>query len=124
VQGIGGQGLGQSSAGWDGSNYPGFDPFALPLGAYSNVMSPWGLFDTSGATSEWTEEIVNAFRLLGGSAIGPGPSDRLGGYPGDVPSSRNFANGFRIATSIPAPSAAITLLAMGLLTAAPHRRRR
>jgi sulfatase modifying factor 1 len=123
VQAIGGQGLGQSSAGWESSTYPGFNPFAMPLGAYTNVMSPWGLFDTSGGTSEWTEEIILYSRLLGGSAIGLGPSDRLGNFPGDDPSSGSFRNGFRIATHIPAPGAAMALITMALLAAAPHRRR-
>jgi hypothetical protein len=124
VQGLNGQGLGQSSAGWDGRTYPGYNPFAVPLGAYTNVMSPWGLFDTSGGTREWTEEVILAFRLLGGSSIGPGPADRIGIYGGDDPSSPSFSNGFRIATYIPAPGAAMTLLAMAVLTAAPQRRRR
>jgi hypothetical protein len=38
----------QANAGWDGVDFPGFNPFTVPLGAYANVTSPWGLFDTAG----------------------------------------------------------------------------
>jgi formylglycine-generating enzyme required for sulfatase activity len=111
--------LAQANAGWDGLNFPGFNPFAVPLGAYSNVMSPWGLFDTAGGTREWCEEaiLVNdlfpAFRVFEGSAwtfsqaFG---SDMIGPREGDFPSLSTYDLGFRIATAIPSVSTVATLI--------------
>ncbi len=33
-------------------------PFSIPLGSY-NVTSPWGLYDTAGATGEWSESVYS-----------------------------------------------------------------
>lgn len=93
----------------------------IPLGVYEGAMSPWGLFDTSGGTSE----IVSERRNDGSSVF------TLGSFPGTIGdpstamlylenSTRPFANGsvyftaqgdpgvgLRIASSIPAPTTGV-----------------
>ena len=48
----------QANGGWDSVDFPGHNPFSVPLGAYPTVQSPWGLMDVAGGTAEWTEETV------------------------------------------------------------------
>ena len=48
--------LAMANAGWNTSDF-GASPFQFSLGAY-HVTSPWGLYDTAGATKEWTEEVL------------------------------------------------------------------
>jgi len=107
--------LAQANAGWDG--IPGYDPFAVPLGAYPDVTSPWGLFDVAGATTEWTESIFSGpgippTRNVDGSAwvVGGAASDRIGSVSSSFPSFDTFDHGFRIASSVPAPSSGMLLL--------------
>ncbi len=50
-------GVGTTSAGVV-INDPPFGEWDIPLGAYTDSVSPWGLWDTSGATEEWLEDIV------------------------------------------------------------------
>lgn len=49
-------GVGTTSAGWDDPVVPGGE-YDIPLGAYPNQLSPWGLLDTSGGTIEWNEAV-------------------------------------------------------------------
>ncbi|QQS08917.1 MAG: SUMF1/EgtB/PvdO family nonheme iron enzyme [Phycisphaerales bacterium] len=49
---VNGSPLNQANAGFLAANLS--DQFRIPLGAY-DVTSPWGLYDTAGATIEWTE---------------------------------------------------------------------
>ncbi len=110
-------GIGQVNTGFDSPN-----PFGIPLGAY-NVTSPWGLYDTGGATTEWTEEVFSLisgvhFRVLDGSWWvdgGPG-NDRIGSIAAaEFPNISTFDFGFRIASAVPAPSAGVAcLIALGL----------
>ncbi len=99
----------------------------IDVGAYPDVLSPWGLLDTSGGASEWFEaawtnhlgELEGRYykRSEAGSPI-PDYYDALEINLGTrVP---NTLNGFRIA-SIPTPSA-LTLLP--LFAASNARRRR
>jgi formylglycine-generating enzyme required for sulfatase activity len=53
--------LANANSRWNGLIFPGFDPFVVPLGAYPDTTSPWGLLDVAGAAKEWTE---GAFQLL------------------------------------------------------------
>ena len=101
--------LAQANAGWDGLNFTGNSPFTIPLGAYADVTSPWGLLDTAGGTSEWVEEANLLLTARGASgsawALSSAPLMDLlyiignGGFP----SLTTYDLGFRIASSIPAP---------------------
>ena len=102
--------------------------FDIPLGAYPDVLTPWGLLDASGGASEWTEEIFT---------LGPGPRFRGldGGEAGGSPftpsldviwnmnsvSPTTGTGGLRIASAIPGPGASV-VLAFGALAFARRRR--
>lgn len=122
----------QANAGWNQLDFPGFNPYAVQLGAYPNVQSPWGLFDTAGGTREWTEEALlvagiwptaRVFENSAWSFPEATISDRIGPREGDFPSLSTYDLGFRIATSVPAPG--ISALGLGLILSLgvrPHRR--
>jgi formylglycine-generating enzyme required for sulfatase activity len=124
--------LAQANYGWDQFSFPGFgSPFTVPLGAYPDVQSPWGLLDVAGGTSEWTEDIRTfslgeMFRTIEGSswngAPGYGISDAIWVRGGDwTPNIAAYNFGFRIASVIPAPSTLMGML--GCVVLASHRRR-
>lgn len=94
-----------------GFGLPGGLEFTIPLGAYANVTSPWGLYDTAGATSEWTEEVVY-FQGLGayardtrgsGWASGFGGDLIYGGQHGGTPDQVPYTHGLRLAFEVPSP---------------------
>jgi formylglycine-generating enzyme required for sulfatase activity len=101
--------------------------WTIPLGAYSSVTSPWGLWDTSGGATEWTEEWAGMSplnRLLGGAAAGD--VLELDGLSGEVATSfdpERLANfqGLRLASRVPSPS---TCVFIGVLVAGLSRRKR
>lgn len=112
----------------------GTDPDTIPVAAYG-VTSPWGLFDTSGQESEWTEtagaffgyEDQNPeFRYVVGSG-NTTPSfffDTIDGHIfasplGDLIGATT--SGFRIASAIPSPAAGGVFL-LGTMHAARRRR--
>jgi formylglycine-generating enzyme required for sulfatase activity len=105
----------QANGAWESIEFPGHDPFSIPLGAYPTVQSPWGLFDCAGATAEWTEEVVYvnglfpAYRVSEGSPwASPGATglaDLVNDFGDDFPNASTADLGFRIAASIPSPSA-------------------
>ncbi len=120
--------------GWDSFDFPGQSPFAVPLGAYANVTSPFGLYDVAGATGEWTEEALYPIpgelfpndRLFDGTwwIDGFPNSDRLGIAGGsEIPNYSGFELGFRIATSVPAPGACSLVAGLFLLSTFGRRRR-
>ncbi|MBL8990628.1 MAG: SUMF1/EgtB/PvdO family nonheme iron enzyme, partial [Phycisphaerae bacterium] len=120
----------QANANWGSTDYPGFNPFTISLGAYPTVQSPWGLLDLAGGTFEWLEEVllVNelfpAYRAFDGSAWGGSFSaglDIISYQGGDFPSLSLGDLGFRIAAAIPSPSTAAT---MALALTGGLRRRR
>lgn len=121
--------LAQANGLWQPGSFPGFSPFEIPLGAYADVTSPWGLFDTAGGTAEWTEEIglvsgiFPVFRGFDGSAwAGDGTTNDLVGIRGgDSPSFSFYDLGFRVASSVPAPGTSALLA--GLLVNFSRRRR-
>jgi hypothetical protein len=121
--------MAQANGLWGSSDFPGFSPFNIPLGAYLNAQSPWGLFDTAGGTAEWNEEvglvsgIYPAFRGFDGSAWASlgSLSDRISSRGGDAPSFSFYDLGFRVASSVPGPHAWIVL---GGGLALTHRRAR
>jgi len=101
-------GSGQANFGFSGPP----SPFSIPLGAYT-TQSPWGLFDTGGGTSEWTESINTIgggvrSRMFDGSAwnSSPGESvlDAIYARGSEFPSVGTYNLGFRIAASVPSPS--------------------
>jgi formylglycine-generating enzyme required for sulfatase activity len=122
-----------SNAVWTSTYFPTLDPFAVPLGAYPDTQSPWGLLDVSGGVGEWTE---HTFQLDGdifprgrvadglGWTRGSVNTDRVG-VPGGggPPNFPNFDIGLRIAAVVPSPSTGLFGVA-AFLWAHTHRRRR
>lgn len=113
-------GIGDTSS---GLSLPNFGEYQIPLRAYHDRLSPWGLWDTSGGASEWTESFHPDpnYRLFDGSHIGGEPYelDSIENLGGKTP---QFFEGLRIAATIPtAPSATLFLVAT---TFANRRRRR
>ena len=112
--------------------FPGYSPFAIPLGAYSTVQSPWGLLDTASGTQEWEEDAAIAAggspvaRWSDGSAWGGNDGfapvlDRISSISNDYPSADDPEYGFRIAAAIPAPTEA-TLFILGITCSLRRRR--
>lgn len=117
---------GQTSAGIETHGFP--EEWNIPLGAYADMVSPWGLWDISGATDEWTESYRDEFqfgRVFLGSYAGatvwqyPDQAWTLEGS-GAVNSSNN-STGFRIASIPTPPTAAIAVV--GIAVASLKRRR-
>lgn len=124
--------LAQANAAWDGADFPGFDPFLVPLGSYL-TQSPWGLFDTAGMTSEWLEDafidpsIGPRSRLFDGTSwLTPESQgltfDAASGLSGASPSLLYFGMGFRIAAVVPAPSSGGVVVGACLVWATRRRR--
>lgn len=126
----GAPGVGQTDAGY----LPGGNPFAawsIPLGAYADVQTAYGLFDTSGGAQEWiegfTEQTSVHGRAWGGSygAMDPGAIsyvDRIGWASGSnvVDFNEPFTS-FRVYSTVPSPGVA-AFVCMGVALAY-HRRR-
>ncbi len=117
VPGLPGQG--QTSA---SLTLGGFAEKWIPLGAYSGIVSPWGLYDTSGGATEWLEEVSDGrFRLTDGASAGLtiDSLDRaalsLYTHPGMTGTS-----GLRLAGLIPSPSC----VSLTLVSVILHVRRR
>jgi formylglycine-generating enzyme required for sulfatase activity len=108
-------------------------PFSIPLGAYSNTTSPWGLYDTAGATAEWTEGISGPFgasywRDFRGPAWTDSPGNALASsiyyFGSDFPSLSTYDLGIRIASSVPAPGLCTIGAGVLCIVRASTRRRR
>lgn len=120
-------GVGTTSAGVVISDPP-FGEWDIPLGAYTDSVSPWGLWDTSGGTQEYNEEIAYApyatERMSGGSYAGqPGTSffESVYGFGFSAsPQISSVFTGLRIA-SVPSCGALGLVIACG---AVGSRRRR
>jgi hypothetical protein len=106
-------GVGMANAGFDSPS-----PYGIPLGAYTNVFSPWGLFDMAGGTSEWCEDAASGLsnryqRGTGWTSLGGGTTspvnDLLTFSLGAGTSSIMLDSGLRIAALIPTPGAALLL---------------
>ena len=107
--------------------------WTIPLGAYADTVSPWGLFDVSGGTREWLEEVPSpgfpTTRWQSGSYAG-GPMQGGLGYLDNVyhetsgpPESAGLVNGFRIASSVPTPGSwGLCFAAFGVFVANSRRR--
>lgn len=89
------------------------DPIAhyVPVGSYVDVMSSWGLFDGSGGSRELVNEYDPEREWL--TVLGSGRFDPYPEFADDIDSSvvapPSGLFGFRIASTVPPPSAAPTL---------------
>jgi hypothetical protein len=119
-------GNGTANFGWRAADFPGANPYAVPLGAYPTT-NPWGLFDIAGGSSEWTEEVITGtggirYWVNDGSFRSGAPGfsvvDAIYSVGGEYPSFPLPNFGLRIAT-IPSPPT-LALLVLPLLS----RRRR
>ena len=127
-------GIGDANFGWRASDFPGQSPFLVPLGAYPDVQSPWGLLDTAGGTSEWTEEIVETStgfrtRVYEGSRWGSSPGFVIGDtvmWPtgDDFPNVPILNYGLRIASNVPTPSVITGFASFAILASARRQRKR
>jgi hypothetical protein len=99
-------GSGQANTGFD---LPNDGQYSIPLGAYPQAQSPWGLLDASGATTEWTESILQVgnlrYRRIQGGwwGIGGGDGDLIYADGAEWPGSGGIDNGLRIASTMPSP---------------------
>ncbi len=100
-------------------------PWQIPVGAYPDIQSPWGLLDLSGTAGEWTEEIWS-----GGHRVADGSSYAFDTYV-DLDNLHMFSAwdpadifppvSIRLASAVPAPGGAIVLM---IAAVAAKRRRR
>jgi hypothetical protein len=102
------------SAGWTG----GWD-----LGQYPDTETPWGMLDVSATTREWTESPFDLNRsrfVVGSKANSPNYAfdDKIFGV---LAHSFNGLNGFRLASTVPAPGSGFILI--GFAITASYRRR-
>ncbi len=117
----------QANAAWDSFSFPGWNPYAVNLGAYPQVTSPWGLFDVAGGTSEWSESVLIAntgerFRFNDGSSWGGIPNmDLVNGMGAEFPNLPIADFGLRIAAPVPGP-ASTGLVAVVLLMGGRRKR--
>lgn len=100
-------------------------PFVIPLGAYSTV-SPYGLKDAAGGTSEWTESIITIpgeinGRYFTGSYWNSSPaqfiSDSIYSAGSEQPDVALYRLGLRVASAVPSVSSCIPLCALVALCA-------
>lgn len=128
VDGIAGPpGVGQTSARWVD---PGVNngELEIPLGAYPDQLSPWGLLDTSGGATEWNEQIgpqigPPAGRFLYGASAGASSTgDALWNSSSVSASLAGTAYGFRVASSVPTPGVGVTALVFGGILASRRKR--
>ncbi len=92
-----------------------FGEWDIPLGAYADYMSAYGLWDTSGAGSEWIEDYINGQHreriYLGSFASGEYVvEDHSSVAMSSQPDSAGTMIGFRIASQVPEPASAATFL--------------
>jgi formylglycine-generating enzyme required for sulfatase activity len=99
--------------------------YTIPLGAYENVQSPWGLFDVAGGTYEWTESVYNLdgsrYRIIDGSSWAIDPIDAIYAAGADQPNLPFSNYGLRLASSVPSPGPIIVVLT-GAVFATRRRR--
>ncbi|GJQ30069.1 MAG: hypothetical protein HBSAPP03_19530 [Phycisphaerae bacterium] len=113
--------LAQANGGWDSQDFPGYNPFTVPLGAYPDATSPFGLLDVAGGTREWTEYVFltngtwPTGRGFDGSAWTTGFGlDRIYAPGGDFPNTATFDYGFRVASAVPSAGACFSLATYGI----------
>ena len=124
-------GMGQANAGFTLPNFAHYT--TIPLGAYPEIFSPWGLLDSAGAGAEWLEEILSIggdmYRGFdssnaGMAADGAASRDAVHGWAADRPWARAIPTGLRIASSIPTPGVSgMLILAIASCVVGRHRGR-
>ncbi len=123
-------GVGQTSAGLDITD-PLLGERDVPLGAYADQMSPWGLLDLSGGGKEWTEawalDTFRYARVTEGEAAGPLfpgsiSSDEID-YFGAIAPWSGGGMSFRVASSVPSPGSTFCIMSVGWSFLGRSRRR-
>lgn len=115
-------GTGTTSAGYQ----PGGDDslaWFIPLGAYADQQSAYGLWDTSGGAQEWLEDFAVPTqpreRYAAGTWAGIGPGgldyDLARVLDGGIPWGRYYERGFRMYSSVPTPGSMSVVIAAGLV---------
>ncbi len=113
-----------------GFSTPNLEEFTVPLGAYSNIQSPWGLFDVSGASTEWIEEpfcsgsSLPIGRVQAGTYLTSAPAITAGvgsSYGQSDPLDDAYWMGFRVAAVVPTPAPSLAVLCW--MSFAARRRR-
>jgi len=123
----------QANAGWDDRDFPGFNPFGVPLGSYASIsQSPWGLYDVAGGSTEWTESIRTLndgrrYRIFDGSyrsedAFSAFLDDDTSSAGAEFPHVSSFEFGLRVATVIPSPASGAVGVGAFILLSARRRR--
>lgn len=119
---------GTTSGGYEDPN-EAWGEWEIPLGAYADYVTAYGLRDTSGGAAEWIEDYFDfdgrdrTSRFYGGSSAG-GPyfaEDHSASIMAVAPTSGGQFNGLRIASSVPGAS---SVFALGIFLCAAVRRRR
>ncbi|MCX5690362.1 MAG: SUMF1/EgtB/PvdO family nonheme iron enzyme, partial [Planctomycetota bacterium] len=122
-------GVGQANAGFFFSND---SQYLIPLGAYPQTVSPWGMIDAAGGTCEFLETSYTANgltqRMTKGSYAGSDGLearilDNLSGFGAADPSARENLYGLRVAAVVPSPNVAIVVVS-GVFVSTFQRRRR
>ena len=97
---------------------PSYQSYNIPVGSYPGSNRPWGLLDTSGGASEWTEtwgwvlDGRGLGRTIRGSGTGAGEYAEYGdNINADYFFGPNDQFGLRLASAIPSPGSMITLAA-------------
>jgi formylglycine-generating enzyme required for sulfatase activity len=100
------------------------------LGSYSTAQTPWGLLDTAGGMTEWTETYsespfsgVNARSFDGSSWRGSTILDFASLDGGDDPSIPDWEYGVRLIHMVPTPSSAVLLGLSCVVVTCRNRRR-
>ena len=117
--------LAQANGGWSSQEFPGYDPFTIPLGSYPDVQTPWGLLDAAGGTTEWLEETVLSggiwpmARVFEGSQWGASGAVTLrdaldASFAGNFPNTSIRDYGFRIVSVVPDVSTCTPILILVL----------
>ncbi len=119
---------GETSGGIDTTGFP--EEWNIPLGAYEDVVTPWGLWDASGGAMEYLEDFstlgtLNVARRNMGSWAGDQGYwfiDQAGGFGSTPPDDWYPYTGFRIVSAIPSPGT--NVIVYSLLLGSICRRRR
>jgi sulfatase modifying factor 1 len=97
------------------ANYTIGNPYyRTEVGAFQNSPSPYGTFDQGGNVWEWNEKVIGSLRGLRGGSFGCCSDGLAASNPAEIaPSQELNTVGFRVASTVPEPSAAILALVGG-----------